>query len=188
MKLYLGSQSPRRRELLSSLGYDFEIISINCEENYPKETPTEKVAGYLSELKANTFRNLEESEILLTADTIVALDNQILGKPKNIQEAKKMLMALSGKTHQVYTGISIKTKDKIITKTDVANVKFLEISEAEIDFYINQFQPMDKAGAYGIQEWIGMTKIAKIDGSFYTIMGLPTAMVYELLEEIKITL
>lgn len=188
MKLYLGSQSPRRKELLSFLGYDFEVVSINCEENYPSNIATDKVAGYLSELKANAFKNLEKSEILLTADTIVALGNQILGKPKNIEEAKKMLEQLSGKIHQVYTAITLKTKDKMITKTDVANVEFLDISEKEIDFYIDKYQPLDKAGAYGIQEWIGMTKIAKINGNFYTIMGLPTTMVYEVLEEIKKTL
>lgn len=186
MKLYLGSQSPRRKELLASLGYDFEAVHIDCEEAYPKNIPAYEVASFLSELKAKAFRNLENDEILLTADTIVVFEEQILGKPKTQQEAKEMLSLLSGKTHQVYTAVTLKTSEKIITKTDVAHVEFLEISPEEIDFYVKNFNPTDKAGAYGIQEWLGMAKISKIDGNFYTIMGLPTAIVYELLEMNKI--
>ena len=186
MKLYLGSQSPRRKELLASLGCDFEVIHIDCEEIYPKNIPTYEVASFLSELKAKAFRNLEYDELLLTADTIVVFEEQILGKPKTQQEAKEMLSLLSGKTHQVYAAVTLKTSKKIITKTDVAHVKFLEISPEEIDFYVKNFNPTDKAGAYGIQEWLGMAKISKIDGNFYTIMGLPTAIVYELLEMNKI--
>lgn len=185
MKLYLGSQSPRRKELLTSLGYDFEVVSIDCEENYPENIPASEVAAYLSELKAKAFRELENDEVLLTADTVVALGNQILGKPKDENEAKEMLKSLSGTTHQVYTAVSLKTAEKIITKTDVASVELLETTEEEIDFYVKNYSPMDKAGAYGIQEWLGMAKISKINGSFYTIMGLPTAVVYELLKEVK---
>lgn len=184
-KLYLGSQSPRRKELLASLGFDFETISIDCDEIYPKNLSVKDVAGFLAELKAKAFRDLEENEILLTADTVVVLENQILGKPKTEVEAKEMQRNLSGKTHQVYTGICIRTKDEILKKTDVADVEFLEISEAEIDFYIDKFRPMDKAGAYGIQEWLGMAKISKITGNFYTIMGLPTTLVYQILKEIE---
>ena len=176
MKLYLGSQSPRRRELLGSLGFDFEVINIECDEIYPENLPA-------SELKAKAFRSLEKSEILLTADTVVVFENKILGKPKSSEEAKEMLKTLSGKTHQVYTAVSIKTHDKILTQTDVADVSFLDISAEEIDFYVDKFQPMDKAGSYGIQEWLGMAKINKINGNFYTIMGLPTAAVYSLLKK-----
>ena len=183
MKLYLGSQSPRRRELLGSLGFEFEIINIECDEIYPENLPASDVAAFLSELKAKAFRSLEKTEILLTADTVVVFENEILGKPKSGKEAKEMLKTLSGKTHQVYTAVSIKTHNKILTQTDVADVSFLDISEEEIDFYVDKFQPMDKAGSYGIQEWLGMAKINKINGNFYTIMGLPTAVVYSLLKK-----
>lgn len=184
MKILLASQSPRRKELLSSLGFDFEVVKIDCEEILPENIEIKNAASYLSELKANAFRKLEDDEILLTADTIVAIDNQILGKPKDDEDAKKMLQKLSGKTHQVYTGITIKTLDKTITETDVADVEFDEISENEIDFYIKNYKPFDKAGSYGIQEWLGMAKIKKMNGSFYTIMGLPTHLVYKILKEI----
>ncbi len=182
MKILLASNSPRRKELLENLGYDFEIVSINCDENFPEDLDLSKVAGYLSELKSDAFRKLESDEILITADTVVVLKNQILGKPKNPQEAKQMLQKLSANVHQVYTGITIKTKAKTITKTDVANVYFDEISDAEIKSYIDSFKPFDKAGSYGIQEWLGMAKIKKIEGNFYTIMGLPTHLVYDILK------
>jgi len=184
MKILLASQSPRRKELLSSLGFDFEVVKIDCEEILPENIKIEDAAAYLSELKANAFGNLQNDEVLLTSDTVVANDNQFLGKPKNEIEAKEMLKSLSGKIHQVYTGITIKTLDKIITETDVADVEFDEISDEEIDFYIKNYQPFDKAGGYGIQEWLGMSKIKKINGSFYTIMGLPTHLVYKILKEL----
>ncbi|MDF2551753.1 MAG: maf [Chryseobacterium sp.] len=184
MKILLASQSPRRKELLSSLGFDFEVVKIDCEEILPENIEIEKAAAYLSELKADAFRKLEADEVLITADTVVAIDNQILGKPKDEADAKNMLQKLSGKTHQVFTGISIKTLDKIITETDVADVDFEEISDEEIDFYLKNYKPFDKAGSYGIQEWLGMAKIKKMNGSFYTIMGLPTHLVYKILKEI----
>ncbi|WP_139421308.1 Maf family protein [Chryseobacterium mulctrae] len=184
MKILLASQSPRRKELLSNLGFDFEVVKIDCEEILPENIKIEDAAAYLSELKANAFGNLQNDEVLLTADTVVANEDQFLGKPKNEIEAKEMLKSLSGKIHQVYTGITIKTLDKIITETDVADVEFDEISDEEIDFYIKNYQPFDKAGGYGIQEWLGMSKIKKINGSFYTIMGLPTHLVYKILKEL----
>ncbi|MCX8533310.1 Maf family nucleotide pyrophosphatase [Chryseobacterium luquanense] len=184
MKILLASQSPRRKELLSSLGFEFEVVKIDCEEILPENIKIGEAAAYLSELKANAFQNLQEGQTLLTADTVVANENQFLGKPKDKIEAKKMLQSLSGKTHQVYTGITIKTLDKTITETDVADVEFDEISEEEIDFYIKNYKPFDKAGSYGIQEWLGMSKIKKINGSFYTIMGLPTHLVYKILKEL----
>jgi len=184
MKILLASQSPRRKELLSSLGFDFEVVKIDCEEILPQNIEIEKAAAYLSELKAEAFRKLEKDEVLITADTVVAIDNQILGKPKDVADAKDMLQKLSGKTHQVFTGISIKTLDKTITETDVADVDIDEISDEEIDFYLENYKPFDKAGSYGIQEWLGMAKIKKMNGSFYTIMGLPTHLVYKILKEI----
>lgn len=184
MKILLASQSPRRKELLSSLGFDFEVVKIDCEEILPEHIKIEEAAAYLSELKANAFRILEKDEVLLTADTVVANENTFLGKPKDEMEAKEMIQSLSGKTHQVYTGITIKTLDKTITETDVADVEFEEISNEEIDFYIKNYKPFDKAGSYGIQEWFGMAKIKKINGSFYTIMGLPTHLVYKILRKL----
>ena len=184
MKLLLASQSPRRKELLSNLGFEFEIVKIDCEEIVPENIKVGESAAYLSELKANAFRKLEPEEVLLTSDTVVAIDNQLLGKPKDESEAKNMLKMLSGKTHQVYTAITVKTLDKTITETDVADVELNEITDNEINYYIQNYKPFDKAGSYGIQEWLGMAKIKKINGSFYTIMGLPTHLVYKILKEI----
>ncbi|MEG2160469.1 MAG: Maf family nucleotide pyrophosphatase [Chryseobacterium sp.] len=184
MKILLASQSPRRKELLSSLGFDFEVVKIDCEEILPDHIKIGEAAAYLSELKANAFRTLQKDEVLLTADTVVAHENQFLGKPKNEMEAREILQSLSGKIHQVYTGITIKTLNKTITETDVADVEFDEISDEEIDFYIKNYKPFDKAGSYGIQEWLGMAKIKNINGSFYTIMGLPTHLVYKILKEL----
>ena len=184
MKILLGSNSPRGKELLQNLGFDFEVVSINCDEIFPDNLEVKNIASYLSELKANAYRNLEKNEILLTADTVVTFEGKVLGKPKNREEAIEMLSHLSGKTHQVYTGISFKTLEKIITKTDVADVEFSKITDEEIAFYIKNYQPFDKAGSYGIQEWLGMAKISRINGSFYTIMGLPTHLVYETLKDL----
>lgn len=184
MKLLLASQSPRRKELLSSLGFDFEVVKIDCEEILPENIEIGESAAYLAELKANAFRNLVDDEVLLTSDTVVAIDHQILGKPKDEADAKRMLQKLSGTTHQVYTGITIKTLDKTITETDVADVELDDISDEEIEYYVQNYKPFDKAGSYGIQEWLGMAKIKKLSGSFYTIMGLPTHLVYKILKEI----
>lgn len=184
MKILLASQSPRRKELLSSLGFDFEVVKIDCEEILPDHIKIENAASYLSELKADAFRNLEKDEVLITADTVVAIDDQILGKPLDEGDSKQMLKKLSGKTHQVFTGITIKTISKTFTETDVADVEFEHISDDEIDFYTKNYKPFDKAGSYGIQEWLGMAKIKKMNGSFYTIMGLPTHLVYKILNKI----
>nr|WP_315033324.1 Maf family nucleotide pyrophosphatase [uncultured Chryseobacterium sp.] len=186
MKLLLASQSPRRKELLSSLGFEFEVVKIDCEELLPEHIKIEEAAAYLSELKSETFRPLTGDEVLLTADTVVAIDHKILGKPKDATDAHRMLRSLSGRTHQVYTGISIKTTDKTFTETDVADVTFDAITDEEIEYYIQNYKPFDKAGSYGIQEWLGMAKISKMTGSFYTIMGLPTHLVYKILKEISV--
>ncbi|WP_265131969.1 Maf family protein [Chryseobacterium oranimense] len=184
MKLLLASQSPRRKELLSSLGFDFEVVKIDCEEIIPEHIRIEEAAAYLSELKAKAFRELADDEVLITADTVVAIEDQILGKPKDEHEAKQMLRLLSGKTHQVHTGITIKSGSKTITETDVADVELDEMTDDEIEYYIQNYKPFDKAGSYGIQEWLGMAKISRMNGSFYTIMGLPTHLVYKILKEI----
>ncbi|BFO65587.1 Maf family protein [Chryseobacterium sp. KCF3-3] len=183
MKLLLASQSPRRKELLSSLGFEFEVVKIDCEEIIPENIKIEEAAAYLSDLKASAFRDLEAGEVLLTADTVVAIDNQILGKPKDEEDAFTMLQSLSGRTHQVYTGITIKTANKSFTETDVADVTLDKLSEEEITYYIQNYKPFDKAGSYGVQEWLGMAKITSLTGSYYTIMGLPTHLVYKILKE-----
>ena len=185
MKILLGSNSPRRKELLKELGFNFSVVKIDCEESYPEHLPVSEIAGYLSELKSSAFETLEEEEILLTADTIVVLNQTVLGKPENEAQAREMLERLSGKVHQVFTGITVRTLEKTITQTDVAQVEFDKISSEEIDFYIKNYHPFDKAGSYGIQEWLGMAKIRRISGSFFTIMGLPTHLVYKLLKDFK---
>lgn len=184
MKILLASQSPRRKELLASLGFDFEVVKIDCEEILPVEINIENAAAYLSLLKANAYGSFNDDEVLLTSDTVVAIDHTVLGKPKDEADAKAMLKKLSGTTHQVYTGITIRTHEKTITETDVAHVELDHISEDEIDFYIKNYKPYDKAGSYGVQEWLGMAKIKKITGSYYTVMGLPTHLVYKILKEI----
>ncbi|WP_300671537.1 Maf family nucleotide pyrophosphatase [Soonwooa sp.] len=179
MKLLLASASPRRQELLASLNFPFEVVKIDCDESYPKDLETKNIAAFVAKTKAEAYHDLKEDEILLTSDTIVALENEILLKPKNAEEALEMLKKLSGKTHQVYTSICIKTIDNLIIETDCADVTMSEISTEEADYYINNYKPFDKAGSYGIQEWLGMSKIESIKGSYYSIMGLPTHLVYK---------
>ena len=185
MKILLASNSPRRTELMTSLGYDFEVVKVECEEIYPENLEVEKIAEYLSELKSNAFRNLEKDEVLITADTIVALENSVLGKPQNLEEGLEMLQKLSGKTHQVFTGITLRSCEKIISKTDVSSVEIDYLSLKEINYYLENFKPFDKAGSYGIQEWFGMAKVKNISGSFYSIMGLPTHLIYSLLKDFE---
>ena len=186
MKLLLGSNSPRRKELLTALGFRFTVVSIDCDEIFPETLLVGDVAGYLSLLKSNAYSTLTTNEILITADTVVALNGKVLGKPKDKHDAQNMLRALSGNTHHVYTAFTVRTLDKTITETDVAAVTFGQISDADIDYYLEKYQPYDKAGSYGVQEWLGMTKINKIEGSYYTIMGLPTHLVYKNLVKYKI--
>lgn len=178
MKLLLASKSPRRKELLTQLGYQFETVSIDVDESYPSELLPENIAEYVSNKKAKAFE-VSSDEILLTSDTIVALNQKILLKPKNENEAFEMLKNISGKKHQVYTAFTIKTKNAEICKTSKTDVEFSEISDDEIRFYINNYKPFDKAGSYGIQEWLGMAKIKNISGSFYSVMGFPVDLVYE---------
>lgn len=187
MKIRLASQSPRRKEILSALGYPFETVSIDCEEIYPETLPAEEVAAYLSLLKSSVYKNLQSDEVLITADTIVAIDGEILGKPKNEEDARQMLRKLSGKTHRVYTAVTIKTTEKTVTETDVSEVDVDVLSDEEICQYIRECKPMDKAGSYGVQEWFGMAKISAMRGSFYTVMGLPSHLVYKILKDIEVS-
>ena len=183
MNLLLASNSPRRKELLTQLGYQFDIVMIVVDESYPSDLKPHEIAEYVSAKKAKAF-DVNENEILLTSDTIVALDQKILLKPKDENEAFEMIKSLSGKVHQVYTAFTLKTVDSEISKTSKTDVEFSEISDEEIKFYIKTYKPFDKAGSYGIQEWLGMTKIKKISGSFYSVMGLPVDLVYEELKKL----
>ena len=183
MNLLLASNSPRRKELLTQLGYQFDIVKIDVDESYPSDLKPHEIAEYVSAKKAKAF-NVNENEILLTSDTIVALDQKILLKPKDENEAFEMIKSLSGKVHQVYTAFTLKAVDSEISKTSKTDVEFSEISDEEIKFYIKTYKPFDKAGSYGIQEWLGMTKIKNIFGSFYSVMGLPVDLVYEELKKL----
>ena len=183
MNLLLASNSPRRKELLTQLGYQFDIVMIDVDESYPSDLKPHEIAEYVSAKKAKAF-DVNENEILLTSDTIVALDQKILLKPKEENEAFEMIKSLSGKVHQVYTAFTLKAVDSEISKTSKTDVEFSEISDEEIKFYIKTYKPFDKAGSYGIQEWLGMTKIKNIFGSFYSVMGLPVDLVYEELKKL----
>lgn len=184
-RVILASQSPRRKELLEKLGFKFSLAKIEVQEIYPKGLRPTEIPAYLSKLKAEAYRaQLKEGDLLITADTIVSINHQVLGKPRNETEATTMLQQLSGQEHEVITAVSLTTLQKQITETDIAKVSFGKISSEEIAFYIKNYQPFDKAGAYGIQEWIGLAKIDKIKGSYYTIMGLPTHLLYKMLEDL----
>lgn len=183
MKLLLASNSPRRKELLSQLGYDFEVVKIDVDESYPEDLKPNQISEYVSAKKAAAM-DVRPGEVLLTSDTIVALDQHIFLKPKSEQEAFAMLKKLSAKTHQVYTAFTIKTDASQLSRTSKTDVEFSEINDDEINFYINNYKPLDKAGSYGIQEWLGMAKVKKITGSFYSVMGLPVDLVYEELKKL----
>ena len=182
-KIILASKSPRRQQLLREAGFDFEIKTKSVEEIYPEDMPVREVPAYLSQLKADACTAfLDNEKVLLTADSVVILNETIYGKPKDAEDAFQIIKALSGNIHEVITGVTLRTKEKSITFSDVAYVHFDTLTDEEIWYYVNNFQPFDKAGAYAIQEWIGLTKIIKIDGSYYNIMGLPVQKVYEYLE------
>lgn len=183
-KVILASQSPRRQELLKELGLDFSIAKIEVDESYPSELSREKITEFISAKKANSYTTLNENEILITADTLVWLENEILGKPKDYKDAFAMIQKMSGKTHEVFTSVTLKTLTKQITFSDTTSVTFTIISAEEIDYYLTNYQPFDKAGAYGIQDWLGYAKIKEINGCYYNVMGLPLAKLYEQLREL----
>ena len=180
-KIILGSNSPRRRELLAGLDIAFEVDTRNnFEEKYDPETPIEHIPEVLAEGKSYGFhRKLEENEILITSDTLVMCEDRVMGKPHSREEALDMLRFLSGKEHKVITAVTIRDNGTCRTSSDTAIVYFKELSDNEIEYYVDTFKPFDKAGAYGIQEWIGYIGIGKIEGSFFTIMGLPVHLVYQ---------
>lgn len=180
--LILASQSPRRKELLQQIGYDFSVAVKPTNEQFPATMDPYKVPAYLAEQKAREFENERKNNLVLCADTIVLLNGNILNKPISRLQATEMLASLSGQEHEVVTSICLAGPDEVISEADAAKVKFRKLKKSEIDFYIDQYKPFDKAGAYGIQEWIGMIGITRIEGSFYTIMGLPTHLVFQMLK------
>ena len=181
--LVLGSQSPRRKELLEEAGFKFRVEVRSIDEIFDPKMDVYKVAEYLAVQKTLPFDgSLKDDEILLTADSVVILDRAIFGKPNGVEGAKVMLGALSGKMHTVVTGVALKNKDKLISFSDHAQVYMDSLSDEEIDYYIHECQPFDKAGSYGIQEWIGYCKINKIEGTFANIKGLPVNKVYQQLQ------
>jgi septum formation protein len=179
-KIVLASQSPRRRQLLEQTGIEFEVCSIDVDESYPPHLHPGETALYLSRKKAKVFNHqkIRENEIMITADTIVAIRNKIIPKPVSHEEAIQFLTLLSGKMHSVYTGVTLKSRHKLHSFLSESKVWFRHLSEEEIVYYVTNFKPFDKAGAYGIQEWIGYIGIERIEGSFFNIMGLPTSMLY----------
>jgi septum formation protein len=175
----LASKSPRRQELLKSLGIEFVVITSEVEENYPDILTKEEIPVFLAELKAKRFKNLlKENDLLITADTIVWLNGEVIGKPENKNEAVKTLQKLSAQEHQVISGVCLTSIHKQKSFFSISNVRFKELSLSEIEYYVSEFNPIDKAGAYGIQEWIGYIGITHIEGSFYNVMGLPVQQLY----------
>ena len=184
-KIVLSSNSPRRKELLGELGIDFEVRVIEgIDETYPKELSVEEVPQYIAREKARVYI-VGKDEVLLTADTVVVLGNEIMGKPHDEADAMRMLRQLSGKTHQVITGVCLTTNDKQVTFSDITDVSFAELTDEEIKFYVDNFRPLDKAGAYGIQEWIGLAGVTGIKGSYFNVVGLPVHRVYAELKKLE---
>ena len=184
-KIILASGSPRRKELLAGLCIDFEVDTRNnFEEIYSPEIPHEEIPEILSIGKSNGFhRPLEKDEILITSDTLVLCEGEVMGKPGSREEAYDMLKMLSGQEHKVITAVSIRNHERIVTFSDTSIVSFKSLTDSEIYFYIDTFKPFDKAGAYGIQEWIGYIGIDRIEGSYFTIMGFPVHLVYKHLQD-----
>ncbi|MFA8436451.1 MAG: Maf-like protein [Marinifilaceae bacterium] len=182
--IILASQSPRRHQMLKELGLTFEIRTKDVEEVYPEHLEAEEVPVYLAELKAEAFvSDLQDDELVITADTVVCLGDQILGKPADRQEAFDMIRGLSGCSHRVISGVCLMSKEKKVAFPAITHVHFKELSDEEINYYIDTYKPFDKAGAYGIQEWIGFVGIDSIEGSYFNVVGLPIQRLYEELKK-----
>lgn len=182
--ILLGSKSPRRRELISQLRIPYHVVSIrNIKEEYPADLPADEVAEYLSRTKAKAYaETIGDDEMVITADTVVILDDKIFGKPANAAEAVEMLMTLSGRTHKVCTGVTVTTRSRQESFSCFTDVEFSEIAPDDARYYVENFKPFDKAGAYGIQEWIGCVAVKGIFGSYYNVMGLPVNKLYSVLK------
>lgn len=179
-QLLLASKSPRRRELLSQLGLPLEFVDIDVDERLTTPVAADAVAETLARRKAMGYTEVVGAgQVLVTADTVVVLDGRVLGKPHNREEAVEMLRGLSGKAHQVYTGVCLRSSKDMASFTECTHVHFRQLEPSQIDYYIDNYRPYDKAGAYGIQEWIGMVGIERIEGCYYNVMGLPLARLYK---------
>lgn len=183
-KIILASNSPRRKELLAGLDLQFEVrVLQDIDESYPADLPTHKIAEFISKKKADAYvETMADDELVITADTVVILGDEVMGKPHDEADAKRMLGELSGRTHQVATGVTLSTRQRQMSFSVVTNVTFKELSADEIDYYVRTYQPMDKAGAYGIQEWIGYIGVTALEGSYFNVMGLPVQRIYEALK------
>lgn len=185
-KIVLASNSPRRRELLSGLNLDYTVrVLPDIDESYPDYLKGEEIPMYISRKKADAYRNsMNENELIITADTVVYIHGKVLGKPKSLEEAKEMLRELSGNTHQVITGVSLTTREIQRTFSAVTQVTFDVLTEDEIEFYVEKYRPLDKAGAYGVQEWIGFVGVSQLEGSYFNVMGLPVQRLYQELKKL----
>ncbi|MCD8211156.1 MAG: Maf-like protein [Prevotella sp.] len=182
--IILSSNSPRRKELLQGLGIEFDINVIpNIDESYPKSLDVMDVALYIASKKADAYKSkIKENDLVITADTIVVLDKKVIEKPSSLEEAKEMLSFLSGRTHQVVTGVCLTSKEKQKRFSVVTDVTFSSLTSEEISYYVDKYKPLDKAGAYGIQEWIGFIGVTSISGSYFNVMGLPVQRIYKELQ------
>ena len=178
--IILASNSPRRRELLSGLDLDYEVkVLPDIEESYPEGLSMEEIPKYIAAEKAAAYKDImADNDLIITADTVVVLGEEVLGKPTDLGDARRMLRELSGKTHQVITGVYLMTKEKERGFSVVTDVTFKELSDEEIDYYVEKYRPLDKAGAYGIQEWIGYIGVTGLNGSYFNVMGLPVQRIY----------
>lgn len=185
-RILLASKSPRRRELMSGMGLDFEVVTFDVEESYDPSMPPEEVVKYLSRIKLSPvdLSQYGPKTLVVACDTIVVVGDRILGKPHDACEAAEMLRSLSGRTHTVLSGLTVATPQRSLTDCCASEVTFDTITEEEIDYYVRQYRPYDKAGAYGVQEWIGYIGIRSIHGSFYNVMGLPTCMLWKMMKEV----
>ena len=178
--IILASNSPRRRELLSGLDLEYEVkVLPDIEEGYPEGLSMEDIPRYIAAEKAAAYKDIiADNDLIITADTVVVLGDEVLGKPTDLDDARRMLRELSGKTHQVITGVYLMTKEKERGFSVVTDVTFKELSDEEIDYYVEKYRPLDKAGAYGIQEWIGYIGVTGLNGSYFNVMGLPVQRIY----------
>ena len=184
MEIILGSQSPRRRELMAGLDLPFTAISIDADETYPSDLQAGDIPFYISRAKTRAYESqLTDDQLLITSDTIVWLEGRMLGKPRDKAEAIAMLQQLRNKTHQVYTAVTLAQKGKELeTIVDCTDVTFGDLTDEEIDYYVQKYRPLDKAGAYGVQEWIGYVACTQIRGSYFNVMGFPVHLVYRMLQ------
>lgn len=183
--LILASKSPRRQQLLKDAGFDFKVITRDIDESYPNTLETKEVARFIAEKKADAFKDITEDNIVITSDTVVIQGDKVLGKPADRNEAVAMLTMMSGSSHLVISGVCIAHKEQRVVFDDTTKVHFKALTVSEIEYYVDNFKPYDKAGAYGIQEWIGMVGITKIEGSYFNVVGLPVQKVYEALNQFK---